>query len=88
MDPHHFNFHLNHTQTLSMNQPPAPTSSSPTQSVPGRRLVNLKKLNFFDIRFLLEHRLGQLELEDFTRNLMLLLHIRTQVMRTSQALLV
>ncbi|CAG9799197.1 unnamed protein product [Chironomus riparius] len=34
MDPHHFNFHLNHSQTL--NHPPPPTSSPP-QSVPGRR---------------------------------------------------
>lgn len=36
MDPHHFNFHLNHTQTLAANQAP-PTSASPPQSVPGRR---------------------------------------------------
>lgn len=35
MDPHHFNFHLNHTQAM-MNHPPPPTSSPP-QSVPGRR---------------------------------------------------
>ena len=34
MDAHHFNFHLNHAQ--AMLHPPAPTSSPP-QSVPGRR---------------------------------------------------
>lgn len=35
MDPHHFNFHLNHTQAMN---PPQPTSSPP-QSVPGRRYL-------------------------------------------------
>lgn len=35
MDPHHFNFHLNHTQAM-LSHPPPPTSSPP-QSVPGRR---------------------------------------------------
>lgn len=37
MDPHHFNFHLNHTQAM-LSHPPPPTSSPP-QSVPGRRYV-------------------------------------------------
>lgn len=38
MDPHHFNFHLNHTQAIAMgHQPPPPPTSSPPQSVPGRR---------------------------------------------------
>ena len=33
MDPHHFNFHLNHAQAMQHHQP-APTASPP-QSVPG-----------------------------------------------------
>lgn len=51
MDPHHFNFHLNHAQAMQHHQP-APTSSPPQQSVPGMYkcyLVNrmkIKKLYF------------------------------------------
>ncbi|KAG5679252.1 hypothetical protein PVAND_008832 [Polypedilum vanderplanki] len=39
MDPHHFNFHLNHTQAMSAmaHHPPPPPTASPPQSVPGRR---------------------------------------------------
>lgn len=55
MDPNHFNFHLNHTQAM-MAHPPPPTSSPP-QSVPGRRfdcspvwLLLLVLINFLTLQ--------------------------------------